>query len=81
MHECVASVKTTTSYSKQKDYSEDIKSFVEEYEKNKLFTIIPGRSHPSFPDFAQPNSISSPEKLKARLKKHSVMMLVKSTQS
>lgn len=38
--------------------------------KDRLFDLIPGREHPSFPRFRNSVSIKSPEKLQKRFEKY-----------
>lgn len=58
-------------YGRGKDkIKENVASFVEEYEEDKLFNTVPGRAHAHFPNFRAKNihqKIKKPHKLKERL--------------
>jgi hypothetical protein len=64
-------IQKEASYTKRKDYSADVQTFLNEYSVENLFKIIPGREHSSFPKFELPNTIAGPEKLKKKLLEYS----------
>jgi hypothetical protein len=58
-------------HTSRKDFADDISDFVKEYKKERLFDVIPGRHHKSFPSFNRFAPIDEPGKLKALLIKPS----------
>ncbi len=67
----VAKTTQELTYTKEKDYSADIKDFVKQYSQEQLFDFIPGRCHASFPAFEYGlNKIKRPAELKKRLVKY-----------
>lgn len=55
-------------------YMDDVRSFVDQYRGDGLFTYTEGRQHDSFPDLTGVTTVKSPEKLRARLEDHSRRM-------
>ncbi len=66
----IANTHIKDAYRKKEEYHDDIMDFVKEFKADRLFDIIPGRSYPSFPEFACQLKIANPELLKARLRKY-----------
>ena len=58
------------SYSKKFNYQHDIEMFLREFKGEKLFQNIPGRCHPTFPNFKFSRGMKNPSKLKQRLVKY-----------
>ena len=52
-------------------YNTQVLEFVEDYHTKQLFDFIPGRQHPSFPQYQYKTTIKNPEKLKFRLEAYS----------
>lgn len=59
---------------KRYDYHRDVRSFVKEFWKDKLFHRTAGRQHPSFPGFKAESTISQPAQLKDRLNKYTMLL-------
>ena len=69
--ENITEIHTDDGYRKRKDYNHDVRFFITEYSKDKLFDYIPGRQHDSFPKFGYQTDIANPEQLKMRFLKYS----------
>ncbi len=62
---------TTASFTKQHDYSDDVRKFVQRFKTDDLFKQIPGRKYKSFPTYqCEMKQIKRPGDLKARLLKY-----------
>ena len=46
---------------------DDVAKFISEYHKDKLFDVIPGRNHPSFPQFWNVVHVEKPSQLAKHL--------------
>lgn len=66
-HEHVAETQVQESFRKKFNYHKDVLKFVSEFENDKLFDNIPGRTHESFPAMKCVVTFKTPEKLKRRL--------------
>ena len=56
------------------NYTQEVHKFVEEYEKDKLCHVIPGRFHRGFENFVFDPSVENPSNLLKRLRKYADKM-------
>jgi len=66
-HQQVCETDVDESYRRKHDYASDVRAFCGEYARDKLFDVIPGRQHRSFPAYVPRANIADPEALKRRL--------------
>ena len=69
-HHNVARTDVDKGYTKRRDFQVEVETFCKDYKDDRLLDCIPGRSHPSFPEFSGDMTIQDPELLKARLIKY-----------
>ena len=74
MHVDITGIYEKGSKRTEMHFSQEVKKFVTTYKRDKLWDVIPGRQHSSFPQFVAPTSIARPAHLKARVRKHSRTM-------
>ncbi len=69
-HVKIAGTEMDDGYTKKRDFQVEVESFCADYKEDRLFDKVPGRCHPSFPEYQCDLVIQDPELFKARLQKY-----------